>query len=422
MKTIINNLVKIQTLLLLLLLCLTSNVLFACDDSSAALVSTTANGGDSYTYEFDVCIEYNGLEGSPDGFLFDFSPGTVDVQAGFSPASVFTSDGSEYAGSITNGGSTLGYSFGGFLATHSGTTNCFTATITVQGTPTSVTVVTHEGNSAASCNIQINFPPPPSTPCDCGSGNSCDGSTFADQSAAVNALNGVTTSSGACFDLSSFTLPADDGEVYEFCYEYTHSSAATEFAFSSVVALTDVGNCLNNSSLTRSVYQLGNCGSAISSSTQTSDGWNTYPATNGTTYLLCSTIDADETECCGDLMSVCTFAHPTDIICDIVAVDAPSIQICQGIATSLSAEFTGTAAGTVNYTWTANPSGALGLLSSTTVSNPTVDTNTPGVATFTVQMTDDNCTVTDAVTVTVLPSSDATCTTPCSGPAAFINE
>lgn len=137
----------------------------ACDDSSAVLVSATDNGDGTFTYVFDVCIEFNGLEGSPDAFDFTFSPASTVVQTSpaFTPASVSTSSGDIYTGTANN--NILSYATGSTFIAHCCATLCDTYTITVQGAATSVLVNTHDGNSAANCNITVPIPttPPPCT-------------------------------------------------------------------------------------------------------------------------------------------------------------------------------------------------------------------------------------------------------------------
>ncbi len=166
----------VRLITLWFLLFLFNSALFACDDSSAILVTDTNNGDGSFTYVFDVCIEHLGLEGHPDEFDFVFDSGTV--QPGFTPSSVFTSGGDEYVGSAS--GSTLAYVTGAFFLLHNSETNCFTATITVNGNPSIVTVITHAGLSAPECNIEIdlNIPPCNITAVDATDITQCEGTAF----------------------------------------------------------------------------------------------------------------------------------------------------------------------------------------------------------------------------------------------------
>lgn len=404
----------------------------ACDDSSADFLSITSIGGNQYTIELDVCIEFNGLEGNPDAFSFNFNPGTIAVQSGFTPASIATSSNDIYTGAIS--GNELLYSTSSTFTAHNSATICNTYTITVSGYPTSVMVITHQGNSASACNRLVTIPALPASPCDCGSTASCDGVALADQTAAVNAYNTATMGSTGCYDLTSEGLSAEGTESYEFCFEYTHSSAAPEFSFNSLVGILDVGSCINNSTITQSAYEVGVCGSPIASTGTTTDGWATYPATNGTSYRLCTVVDPDENECCGDILSVCTFAHPTEIPpCTLMPLDNPDLEVCNDVGTiTLSAGFMlGTNNGTVLYDWSMSDPAIMALAGfsvnaqSMTLTIPTSYTTTAGGINAVVQITDDNCdgttNLTDTINVIVNDINSPECAPGCTGTPGFID-
>ncbi len=397
---------------------------FACDDASAEIINIIDVGGGNYEFEFYVCIEYLGLEATPYQFGFGFNPTTINVQPGFTPTSVYTSDNDNYVGTIENGGNELNYIFGSLYPYHNSSTNCFTSNITVDAYPTSVLVTVNEQaiSSYPSCGITLPIPPIPPivSPCECDSGTSCDGSTFADQTAAVNAYSGenAATPSSACYDLTSFDIPVDDGEVYEFCYEYTHTSTENEFSFNSLIGMTNTGTCLNTSTTSQSVYLVGACATALTSTGSTTDGWPVYTATTNEVYRICTTVDPDELECCGEILSVCTYVHPTGVVCDFSPVPQADIIICPGGNVSLSAVYTGTPTGAVTYSW--SPAALLDTPTSATATM--TDTSSPQLVPFTVTMNDGLCDITDNVTVTILPASDPACISGCVGSVGYIND
>lgn len=130
------------------LLLVIAQTTFACDKSSASLTSQTNNGNGTFTFVFNVCREYLGLEGAPDQLIFTFNCG-VTVAAGFSPASYNTSTNDVYTG--VRSGSTLTYTTPSIFIAHGSSTLCGSFTITTSGYPTSVSINTHPGYSSATC-------------------------------------------------------------------------------------------------------------------------------------------------------------------------------------------------------------------------------------------------------------------------------
>ena len=115
---------------------------FACDEASAVIVSSVDNGNGTFTFVLDVCVEYLGLEGSPDEWTFEFAGATIQS---FLPPSVTTGTGDLYTGSIIGGGSTLEYATNEIFPSHTGTTFCNTYTITTLGSPTAINIDYHVG-------------------------------------------------------------------------------------------------------------------------------------------------------------------------------------------------------------------------------------------------------------------------------------
>lgn len=369
--------------------------LYACDDSSAEITAIANNGDGTYTLTFDVCIEFNGLEGNPDAFSFNFNPSGTAVQSGFSPTSIMTSSGDVYSGART--GNTLSYSTNSVFTAHCCPTICDTYSITVQGLPESVLVITHEGNAASACNILLELP---GSPCECGDTASCDGIALADESSALAAYNAATS---GCYDLSLANIPADDGLVYEFCFEYTHTAPSTEFAFNSRTSVLNVGDCIANSMITRSAYEVGVCGSPLVSTGTTADGWFIFNATMGNSYRLCTVVDTDELECCGNILSICTFAYPFE--CVITASASGSTPVCEGDAINFSAS------GGSAYTWSGP-----GFASPISGSSPSVGAATiSDGGTYSVTVSEGNgCS--DVATVSIIVNANPTASATNNGP------
>jgi len=187
---------------LTLLILGTSAKSIACDDASVTIASIVDNLNGTYTVTYNLCVEFNGLEGSPYGWTFNYnSPNTIVVQS-FSPATITSSSGDVYTGAIRDGNcdasgdnvygacdatnNLLQYYFPGFLPGHSSNTLCSSVTMTIVGYPTSVDVVTNaDATSFGSCTKTVVFPPLPA-PC------SISTLTAGPQSACVPASNTYT--------------------------------------------------------------------------------------------------------------------------------------------------------------------------------------------------------------------------------------
>lgn len=173
-----------------------------------------------------------------------------------------------------------------------------------------------ETKRSASPSLALNKMP---SPCTCISSSSCDGATYANQALAVADFNANSSNTGTgCFDLTSQAIPADDGLTYQFCYEYTHSSAESFFASNGVIWFNGVTTeCTNTSIITSNVYIQGDCTTALDAQAVTTDNWAAYPATNGTTYEICYDVTANAVECTGGTISgVCTYVHPHTVVCN----------------------------------------------------------------------------------------------------------
>ncbi len=339
-----------------------SPALFACDDASVTLVSVS--GSNPTTFTIDLCLEFNGLEGSTEFSSFTFNGTGVSVSS-FTPATFSTSGGDVFTGSSS--GNMVEYP-GPWLPLQSGATLCIPGmTFTVTGDVTSIDVIYHEDYDIfPACQTTITIPPPtcPITAVDAPDITECEGTSFPlSASVAGTPTNPVT-------------------------YTWTASPAgATSFLSSTTTSNPTVSASATPGSATFTVTM--------------DDG--TCSVTDDIMVTILASTDP-------------TCASP----CEIMAQDAPNINACQNDPISLTASFTGTPANTATYSWAASPSSALSWLSSTTTSNPSVTSSTPGNATFTVTIDDGNCTVTDNIMVAILPSTDPACAVPCTGSVGFV--
>ncbi|MFN5032635.1 MAG: hypothetical protein ACK5FX_10495, partial [Flavobacteriia bacterium] len=96
------------------------------------------------------------------------------------------------------------------------------------------------------------------------------------------------------------------------------------------------------------------------------------------------------------------------LCCNTIVSAGTDATICSDASTSLSGSYSNTT-GAVTVAWTSSPAGALAGLSSTSSLTPTFTppTGITGAVTFTLNITDDACTQTDnvVITVTALPTA-----------------
>ena len=258
----------------------------ACDEASVTIVSVVDLGGGQTQYTFDICLEMLGLEGIPDWFSVDFNPNSVNVVS-FTPPTVTTSSGDVFTGAILSGNDEVRWTFPGTFPAHNMNLMCFQAVIVITGTPTSIVMNFHDTYPGCSQNIPL---PPPPSPCDCTSGNSCGGMHYdcsSDAQADFPGGGGTTT----------FTppLPATSGTSYQFCYEYTTGPTETSIGFVNLVGTTGNG-CITK---TYQVYPAGSCSGPLTPSGPSNFGsnGNEYTVTANTTYNFCVTVDVTNNNC-----------------------------------------------------------------------------------------------------------------------------
>ncbi len=169
---------RIIVLLVLLATMLAGNEIKACDKATVSIASIVDNANGTYTVTYNMCVEFNGLEGSPYGWTFNYNNPNTIVVLSFSPATITSGGGNVYTGAIRDGNTDaqgdnvygandginnlLQYYFPGFIPTNLTSTLCFTVTMTIQGYPTSVDIVTNiDQTTYSSCTKTVNFPPLP---------------------------------------------------------------------------------------------------------------------------------------------------------------------------------------------------------------------------------------------------------------------
>ena len=149
-------------ILLILLSIFTTIGLFACDDATGSITTVVDNNNGTYTVTIDVCMEFNGIEGSPYGIAFNFNNLNTTIVNSFAPASFSSLAGDLYPGIIRDGNTdALGdnvygtndginnilqyYYTGSFPGNPGSNLLCNTFNITITGYPTSVDVVVNAG-------------------------------------------------------------------------------------------------------------------------------------------------------------------------------------------------------------------------------------------------------------------------------------
>jgi len=136
------------------------------------------------------------------------------------------------------------------------------------------------------------------SPCDCGETGKCVVNYYDNQTTGEQGANGGGSANVVV--LSGDNLATDNGQTYQFCYDYTTKATETRIAFK--VFLITPQNC--NETRTYEVYSSGGC--ANSSLTEQStitdvngSEWHLFDVTSNTAYSFCvtSTFDVTDTDC-----------------------------------------------------------------------------------------------------------------------------
>lgn len=147
----------------------------ACDEASFTFNSETDNGDGTFTYDFNLCVEFNGLEGNPDWFALEFSGGTYTSIVSYSPSTISTTSGDNYNGAII--GDQIRWTTPSILTAHCCQTLCTNIIVTTNGQLGQVHVFYHD-TYGSSCEEIIAFPIPCSiTGLTAGTQSACDPGT-----------------------------------------------------------------------------------------------------------------------------------------------------------------------------------------------------------------------------------------------------
>jgi hypothetical protein len=167
---------KLKFLLLAVLFGSAFNTL-ACDEAYITFNSETDNGDGTFTYNLDLCVEFNGLEGNPDWFSLEFSGTSYTSIDSYSPSVISSSSGDDYNGAII--GDELRWTTLSIITAHCCQNLCTNVTVTTNGQVESIIVTySDEYVSYPTCQETINFP----VPCDivgvaAGAQTACDPGT-----------------------------------------------------------------------------------------------------------------------------------------------------------------------------------------------------------------------------------------------------
>lgn len=130
----------------------------ACDEATITLISQTNNGNGTYTYSFNLCIEFLGLEGSPDWFALQFSGGTYTSISSFTPPTLTTTTNDDYNGAIN--GNSVRWTTPEIFPSNGSPNFCNVVTVTTNGQAGQVQVSYHDTYPSASCYETLIFPIP----------------------------------------------------------------------------------------------------------------------------------------------------------------------------------------------------------------------------------------------------------------------
>jgi hypothetical protein len=264
----------------------------ACDEASVNLVSVTPLGGGQTQYTFDICLEMLGLEGIPGWFSIDFGPNSVNVVSFSSvPGVIMTSTGDIYNGAIIAANDEVRWTIDTPFPAHGSNLLCFQVSITITGTPTSITMNFHD--TYPGCSSDVPLPTP--SPCDCASGNGiCGGEHFCSSSVAEEDYDDPF-SNATQFDFVP-NLSATNGTTYQFCYEYTTGPTETSVGFVNVLGTNGAGCGFTR---TYQVYQGSGCSSPLPNTTPADFGTSgfEYTVLPNTFYNFCVTITITNSSC-----------------------------------------------------------------------------------------------------------------------------
>ena len=128
----------------------------ACDEATIQLISQIDNGNGTYTYSFNLCIEFLGLEGNPDWFALQFSGGTYASISSFTPATLTTTTNDNYNGSIV--GNSVRWTCPTLFPSNGSANFCNVVTVTTNGQASQVVAFYHDTYPSSDCQETLIFP------------------------------------------------------------------------------------------------------------------------------------------------------------------------------------------------------------------------------------------------------------------------
>ncbi len=134
---------------LALSLCFQAASLLACDEATFNLLSETDNQNGTFTYEMELCIEFLGLEGSPEWFQIQVS-GIESINA-YSPDTIATGYDDLYLSSVIENDTTLRWTVFTSFPSHTNDTLCNNITITTTNRATKLMAFYHDNYPADDC-------------------------------------------------------------------------------------------------------------------------------------------------------------------------------------------------------------------------------------------------------------------------------
>lgn len=128
----------------------------ACDEASITFISEADNGDGTFTYTFDLCIEFLGIEGSPDWFALEFSGGSYTSISSFTPPTLTTTTGDNYNGAVN--GNTVQWTCPTLFPSNGSPNFCNIVSITTNGQIGQVHVFYHDTYPSSACEEILTFP------------------------------------------------------------------------------------------------------------------------------------------------------------------------------------------------------------------------------------------------------------------------
>ena len=133
----------------------------ACDDASFTFNSEIDNGDGTFTYDLDLCAEFNGLEGNPDWFNMIFSGGTFTNIDSYTPTPAVptTTTSDFYPPALMSGDTEIRWTTGSTLTAHGNNNLCVNVIVVTNGKPAQIGGSYHDTYGGV-CNYSYALPLP----------------------------------------------------------------------------------------------------------------------------------------------------------------------------------------------------------------------------------------------------------------------